>query len=718
MSWPRIFAARLRGWLSRRRVEQELEDEVTFHLAMQERENLRAGMNPEDAWNTARRNFGRMASVKEEYRARYSFPAVESVFQDLVHTARSLRRQPAFTTTALLAIALGIGANVALFSVLDTVLLKPLPYPDADRIVQIEDAYAGAASAIASPKEFNFWRQQTGVFEDVAAHWVDHLNLRGGSAIELASVGLVTANFFRLYGASFVHGRAFEASEDSPTGDNVTVLTNEIWIQRFASDPQVVGKTVLLGDAPYTVIGVLAPLPANLFADRPDLLIPFRIDPNEQAKDSRLCYVTARLKPGVTLPAAQAQLRVAAENYRRANPKTMRPADGFTAVRLQEALAGDLRPTLVILAGAVGLVLLIACANVSNLLLVRGAARKREIAIRAVIGAGRARIVRQLITESIALSVVGGAFGLGLAWTAIRTFSVLYPRAPIGAGANASFGTVLASGVVALDWRVLAFTLLASLTTAVISGILPALRGSGADLGVALRDSGSRTGASRGRTRAMSMMIAVEMTLSVLLLIGAGLLIRTAIALRSVNAGFDPKNVVTMQTSLAGARAKTDVDQLVRDGVQRIGSLPGVEVAAASCCLPLETAWQLPYIVQGRRLDGRFHGFAGWTFVSPGYFDALRIPIRRGRGFTERDTTTSPGAVLINETLAERIWPDYAKRSDLPTGRLLVGRTMGPEYDNDPVREIIGVVGDVHDQGLAANRDQLCMFRLRRYPKR
>jgi predicted permease len=622
-----------------------------------------------------------------------------SVLQDLAHSARSLRRQPAFTATALLAIALGIGANAALFSVLDAVLLKPLPYPQAGRIVQVENSYAGVPNAIASPRQFQFWRERTNVFEQVTAHWVDHLNLRAAPVAELAPVALVTANFFRLYGARTIHGRAFDAAEDSPSGEHVAVLSNEAWRQRFASDPGVVGRTVLLGDTPYTVIGVLAPFPTNLFPERPGLFIPFRMDPNEQGRDSRLCSVTALLKPGVSLQAAQAQLRVAAENYRLANPKSMRPVDGFTAQPLQEALAGDLRPTLWILAGAVGLVLLIACANVSNLLLVRGAARRRELAIRAVMGAGRLRMVRQLTTESLALAMAGGALGLGLAWFAIRSFALLFPPAPLGAGSGISFGSVMASGAVVLDWRVLGFTLLASVSAAMLSGALPAWRGADADIGIALREGGSRSGAGRGRTRLLSLLIAVEMTLSVVLLIGAGLLIRTAAALLGVPAGFDPRNVVTMQTSLAGA-APADVDRLVGDGVQRIESLRGVEVAAASCCLPLETAWQLPYIVQGRPLHGRYHGFAGWTFVSPGYFDALRIPIRRGRAFTDRDTLLSPGVALVNETLAQRLWPDYGKHPGLPVERLLVGRTMGPAYDDDPVREIVGVVADVHDQAL------------------
>ena len=649
---------RLRSWLFRSRLKEELDQELQHHLDRLTELYREQGMPEQEARRAARRDLGNQTRIQEDHYWMTTVVFFETLARDVRYALRGLRRNPGFTFVAVLTLGLGIGATTTLFSIVDGVLLKPLPYPDAARIVEIEESYAGSPSLISSPQKFNFWRHHSGAFEDVTAHWVDHLNLHGGSATELAPVGLVTGNFFDLYGARFVLGRPFDATEDAPDGPNVTILTNDLWRLFFSSDPEIIGKSILIGDAPYTVIGVLAPFPMNLFPEHPELLIPFRIYPNDLAKDSRLCYVTARLKPGVELAEAQSQLRVMAGNYRQAYPESIREEDSFTAEPLQEALNGDLRPMLLILAGAVGLVLLITCANASNLLLVRGEARKRELAIRAAIGAGGMRIVRQLLTESLALAMAGAVFGLGFGWAAVRAFTVL-PQTPLGAGASVTLGSVLAANGVNLDWRMLCFTTLIALATAMAAGIVPALRGCGSHSSDALREGASWTTSSRALTRAMSLMIAIEMTLSVVLLVGAGLLLRTSAALRSVDPGFDSANLITMQTSLAGARIESDVNQLVRNGIRQISNIPGVAVAAAACCLPLETAWQLPYIVQGRPLDGRFHGFAGWTFVSPGYFEALHIPVRRGRSFTEHDTMKSPGAVVINETLARRIWPDF-----------------------------------------------------------
>jgi putative ABC transport system permease protein len=620
---------------------------------------------------------------------------MESLLRDLKYSCRIFLQSPSFSIAAIVAIALGIGANTAVFSVVNTVLLKPLPYPNPDRIVQFESTYAGIVSPTAGPKQYNFWRQQATTIQDISAHWLDHTNLTGVSNAELLATALVSADFFRLYGAPVLHGRTFTDDEDRPNGGHVVVLSHALWTRVFGADPGILSKTISLGNVPHVVIGVLGPFDTEqLFDHPPDIWVPFQI---KSAGDSRLCFVTGCLKPGATLDMARAELQVVADAYRRAFPTLMRPKDSYTAQRLRDAMVGDVRPSLLVLAAAVGFVLLIACANVANLLLMHAIARKPEFAVRAALGAGSARIVRQLLTESFTLATIGGTLGLALGWTGIRAFLSLYPDTPLGPGSVNPVNIPRigeAGSAVTLDWRVLAFTAIVTLLTGVLFGAAPARQASRADLNGALQ---ARSGGF-GQTKIFSLLVICEISLALILLIGGGLLIRTSIALRGVNPGFDPHDVLTTQMSLSNERFRQGpgMDQLVRNGIQRIGALPGVQAVAASCCLPLETVWQLPFIVAGRPLNGRFHGFAGWTFVSPEYFEVLRIPIRRGRTFTERDAAAAPGVVIINETMARLAWPD----GDPLNERLIIGRSMGPEYEKDPIRQIIGIVGDVRDVGL------------------
>jgi len=629
---------------------------------------------------------------------------MQSFLEDLRHSFRALRQNPGFTIAALATLALGIGANTAIFSVVNAVLLKPLGAPDAERIVQFENTTAGASYSAASPRNFNIWRAQTTEFQDVSAHWLDHVNLNGGPNSELIPAARVTVDFFRLYGAPLLYGRTFTSDEGRPKGGNVVVLSHGLWIRRFGADPEIVGKTISLGDVSYVVVGILAAnFDTEQFDENPDVWVPFQIEPGSLASDGRLCIVTGRLRPGATMETARGDLQRVADEYRRTFPAAIGPTSGFTVRRLRDAMVGDVRPTLLVLAGAVGFVLLIACANVASLLLARAVSRQREIAIRAAVGASRGRIIRQMLTESLALSLIGGALGVALGTAGIRGFLSIYPTTPLGVTLNpVNIPRIGQAGsAVTLDWRVLSFTVLVCVITGVLFGLLPALQASNTDLSTALKESSGRSGTGFRQSKTRSILVVSEMTLALVLLIGAALLIRTSIALRSVKPGFDSHNVLTMQMSLAGARFQqtSGIDQLVRGGVERLDSVPGVEAAATSCCLPLETVWQLSFIVQGRPLNGRIHGVAGWTFISPGYFDALKIPVLRGRAFNERDDATQPGVVIINQEMARRFWPN----SDPLNDRLLVGRTFGPEYDQDPVRQIVGIVGDVRDVGLNRN---------------
>ncbi len=380
-------------------------------------------------------------------------------------------------------------------------------------------------------------------------------------------------------------------------------------------------------------------------------------------------------------------------------PSHVQPRWPTTIVPVVDAMAGDVRLPLIVLGGAVGLLLLIACANVAGLLLARSAGRTREIAIRTALGATRRQIVRQLLTESAVLSFAGGAFGLVLGVAAVRAFVALYPQNPLGAGAGTvGLPRIANASAVGIDWRVVSFTAGVSILTGILFGLLPALRASRADVNVALKEGGNQSGRGIQHTRVRSLLVTGEIALALILLVEAGLLIRTSLALRSVDPGFDSHNVLTMQMSVAEARFTqgTGLDRFVREGMRRVDALPGVESSAVSCCLPLETAWQLPLIIQGRPLNGRFHAYAGWTFVSPGHFETLRIPLLRGRTFTARDDTSAPGVLIINEALARRLW----RNGDPLNDHLLIGRTLDPAYDKDPVRQIIGIVADVRDVAL------------------
>jgi len=455
-----------------------------------------------------------------------------------------------------------------------------------------------------------------------------------------------------------------------------------------------VGKSIALGDEPYTVTGILDP---SFASDPPaDVYVPLRADPNS-SDQAHYLRATARLKPGVTLDQAKAAMMRAAEEYKRRFPGALGPQEGFTAEPLRDTVVGDVRKSLLVLVGAVGFVLLIACANVASLLLARATIRKREIAIRAAIGAGRWRLIRQLLTESVLLSLSGGVLGLVLGYLGVRALlginSGNIPR--IGERGSA----------VMLDWRVLVFTLIASVLTGILFGLIPAFNISRTDINETLKESGQRSGGGLRQNKARSILVVSEVALALVLLMGAGLLIRTFLALRGVNPGFDTHNVMTMEMSLTGTRFETTaaVDQLVRDAERRVASLPGVASIASTCCLPLEGGFGLPFTIEGWPLaNGPFHGGGSWRTVSPRYFEVFRIPLLRGRMFTDRDDGGAAPVVLINEGLAKQFW----QNSDPVGQRITIGKGVGPEFE-EPPREIIGIVGDVRDQGLNSNPDPI-----------
>jgi len=618
---------------------------------------------------------------------------------DSKHSLLMFRKNPGFTLTALAALALGVGANTAIFSVVNTVLLKPLTYPDAGRMVEFfhHPVNGGSllATNLASIPMFHLYERQTSVFEDVAAYDFTSpgFNLTGDRPEQLHGIH-VTEAYFRLFGARAMLGRTFTPLEDSPHGGKVVVLSYGFWQRRFGGDPGIVGKWLPLGNEPYTVVGVIG---KEFFSDPDaDVWLPFQFEP-ESTNGNQYFQAAARLKPGITPAAANAQMKLAREEYYRLFPVS-NPREGeiFAVEPLRDLVIGDARRSLVVMLGAVGLVLLIACANVANLLLARAAGRKRELAIRSALGAGRGRIIRQLLTESVLLSAGGAALGLLLGFAGVRALLAASPAGLPRIGENGS--------AVAMDWRVLAFTLGVSLVTGILFGLFPAFAASRADLNSSLKEGGNRfgTGFRSGKTR--SLLVASEVSLALVLLIGAALLIRTFISLHAVGPGFDAGNVLTAEMSMTGARLHTTagIAELSRNVRERLNAIPGVEVSASTVWLPNQVDDGAAFQIAGHPEKGWLG--ARWMSFSPGYLSVFKIPILRGRDFRETDTRAAPGVAIINQALANQCWPGRD-----PVGQhIQIGTGMGVE-PNEPPRTIIAVAGDTHNNGLGHPPDPMLM---------
>jgi predicted permease len=609
------------------------------------------------------------------------------LWNDVKHALHLFIKSPGFTIAAVSALALGIGANTAIFTVVNAVLLKPLGYPDSDRMVQIMLTSPQGSGAGASIPKFQEWQRQTSIFKDVAAYDFagPGFNITGDRP-ELIHGIHVSEAYFRVFGAPVMLGRTFTQEEDSPNGGHVVVLSYGLWQRRFGGNPKVVGQALSLGGEPYTIVGVLG----RDFATDPeaDIWIPFQFEPNS-TNQGHFFLGAAMLKPGVTVSQANAQMKLAYAEFRRRFP-TADPKGGFAVQPLRDSIVRNVRTSLLVLLGAVGLVLLIACANVANLLLVRATGRKREFAIRAALGASRARVIRQLLTESVLLAVAGGVLGLGLGFLGVRWLLAISPAGLPRIGEDGAS--------VGVDWRVLGFTLAVSCATGILFGLFPAFSVSRTDLNSTLKESSNRagTGFRQGVTR--SLLVITEVALAMVLLVGAALLIRTFVALRAVNAGFDANNVLTMEMSMNGDRfSKTAaIAQLSRDGRQRLDALPGVESSAFTCCLPVGGQFGLPFAIAGRPVDpAKGQQGAGWMQASPDYYKVFRIPVLRGREFNDADTGSSPGVVIINEAFQKQYFPN-----ENPIGQqILIAKGMGPPFE-EPARQIVGVVGNTHDAGL------------------
>jgi putative ABC transport system permease protein len=678
-----------RRYRNRSDKDRDLAEEIQAHLAHEVDAHLARGFSADEAQRRARLKFGNPRAVRERVWSYRSLPLIENLWRDLRYASRSLRKTPGFTIVALLVIALGIGVNTAVFSVVNTVLLEPLPYPNPQTLMKLVLFTPQRTFSGASVPEFNLWRQQTAVLREVAGYDTGGagLNLTGGDHPQQVQGIHVTHDYFTLFDAPVIAGRTFTAEEDSPHGGNVVVLSYGLWKRRFGGDVKIVGQTIQLDNTPYLVVGVIGR--SFVTEDPADIWIPYQFNLNTQDM-AHYFGVAARLQPGVTIEQANAQLKIVSDQFRREIPNSIAPRNRFGVVPLKQWMIGNTRTPLMVLLGAVGLVLLIACANVANLLLARASARSREFATRSALGAGRWHVIRQLLAESLLLSLSGGLLGLLLGYAGVR----LLLRVNIGGLPRLGED----GAAVALDTRVLLFTLGLSLLTGVLFGLIPAVSASRRNLVASLNEGANRTGTGLNIASFRSVLVVTEIAIALVLVIGSSLLIRTYLKLQAVDPGFDTHNTLTMAMSISGSRFQRSaaVAQIIRQGTERIRTIPGVTEAAVGNGMPLQGAFGVPFDIVGRpKGNTPFTGGAGYYSVSASYFDAFKIPLLRGRKFTEQDDASAPGVIVINEAMAKQYWPNGDPLRD----RLQKAPGGGPAFA-EPPREIVGIVGNTRDGGL------------------
>ena len=599
---------------------------------------------------------------------------METLLRDIRYGIRSLLKRPGFTAIAVVTLALGIGANTAIFSVVNAVLLRPLPFPESARVMWLGQEFSGGTQAAGQPK-FIFWREQSQSFESMAAYegFRGGGNLAGGDEAEYVGGLHVSADFFRVLGVNPILGRTFTAEDDTPGAAPVVILSERVWRRRFGAETALVGKTISLNGKSVTVAGVM---PAQLdFLEEADLFEPLQAsltgDPNPNTT------VIGRLKPGVTLAQAKAEMKLVADKYRALYPKQMQAVESVGVSPFQELFTNNVQALLWILLGAVGFLLLIACANVANLQLTRAAGRQKEIAVRRALGATGRRIVRQLLTEGLLLSLAGGFAGLLLAVWATQLLVAALPEGFIARAREVSF-----------DGRVLLFALTVAVVTGVLFGLAPAVQASRINVNGVLKET-ARQGGGGARGHLRKGLVVIEVALSLVLLAGASLLVRSFINLRGVATGFDSHNVLTFRLDLKGEKYDSAAEEsaFYRDALERIGRLPGVESAAATNVLPLQAQFNMP-VVFGGRPDSVS---AQFRLVTADYFRLMKIAVQKGRAFTEADKSGTQPVVIVNESFARR----FLSGVDPFTQTLSIGRKL-----DDSPRAIVAVVGDVKQFGL------------------
>ena len=736
--WLYTIPLRLGSLFRREKADQELDDELRDHVERRIQEYVAKGLAPAEARRQALLEMGGVEKRKEECREIRRVNWIQDLAQDLRYGLRQLRRNPGFTAVAVITLALGIGANTAMFSVVNAVVLRPLPYAHSDRLVWIAESVPALKSEAVTGADYVDWKDQNHTLDRIAAYDTMYrgslregaagpgsadFNLTGRGTPARVHSAFVSASFFATLGVEPQLGRAFTEKEDQPSGPHVVVLMHSFWQQYFGSDPHMLGQTINLDTAPYTVIGVM-PVSFRFPGDSDaQILVPLALNQARErlrTQGQRALRIIGRLKPGVSLAAARADLdeiRKRAQpsskptlarggGQRRAMPTPGRggrggrlrdgpqegppPASELKVVPLAEHLAGNLRPAVLTLLGAVGLVLLIACANVANLMLTRASARTREVAVRAILGAGRWRLVRQFLAESVTLAVAGGMAGLLLAAWGVNVITQLIPT---GAG-----GGILAVATPKVDGNVLFFALAVSVLTGILFGLAPAVTVTRSDLGEGLKEGAQAASPGIRRGWLRGALAVGEISLALVLLIGAGLLIKSFYRLLEVNPGFAPEHVLTMELSLTDTRYPAPQQKLefFSQVLRRVEFLPGVRSVALADSLPLS-----PYdsflVMSRSRLQQRVALSSSTMMmmyritVSPAYFYTLGIPVLEGRTFTDHDDEQALKVAVVNEALARLLWP----RED-PIGKRL------PLFDN---LTVVGVVGNTRHEGLSQDTE-------------
>jgi predicted permease len=686
--WLDIVRLRLRSLFRRDAVEKELERELRFHLDRETEANQTVGLAPAQARLAAVRRLGGVSQIQEECRDMRRTNFVENFAQDLRYAGRTLRKSPGFALVTVLTLALAIGANSAIFSVIDGVLLRPLPYPRADRIVRVSFHSRTFPKFPLNPLDLRDIRARNRAFGAIAGITRVDRQLSGVGRPERLSSFSVTAGYFRVLGVSPRIGREFTTDDEFPGRGKQVILSDRIWRARFSGDPAIVGRAVMLEAEPFTVVGVMPPVahPGNYYhsladGDTVDVWTPFSYDERVSGRGSHYMEVFARLKDGVSLAQAQTDMDAQVAQLTREHPDNMRGWQAFVVSLYQETV-GPSRRLLLVLLGAVGLVLLIACANAANLLLARATARQREIAVRAALGAARGRLVRQMLAESLLIALLGGTLGAALAVAGVQALTALLP---------ADFPR---AADIRVNPAVFAFTLLISLATGFLFGVAPALQAARTDLQQALRDGGRGSGAGARQLRLRNFLVVAELALACVLLTGAGLLLRSFVNLLRTDPGFRPERVVTAAVTLPNAKYNTPKAWLgfhVRLG-RDLSALPGVRSAGLGSDLPW-TGYDENlggFTIEGKQPPPGQDFHARYHLANEDYFRALGVPLLRGRFFTPHDNMEVGPVVIVNRTMADAYW----------TGEDAVGKRIS--FEDHPKESdwmtVVGVVGDIKDR--------------------
>jgi putative ABC transport system permease protein len=683
----RVFAG---GLFRRSRVERDMDEELNSHVRNRTDDLVRAGMLPGDAERRARLEFGGYQKFKEECREAVGVHFLETLVQDARFAVRVLRKSPGFATISILTLALGIGANTAIFSVVYAILLKPLPYRHAEQLFNVSQRESRDESVKTgfSYQNFSDLSDQNQVFSGVAGAQEHELTLTGHGEPQVISTSVVTSDFFYVFDQKPVLGRVF-IPEDGKTGAPAVVILSEgLWKSLFKGDSAVIGRAVDLDKRSFTVVGVVpAGFRFPLLSKSEQIWIPLAQDPlfgNWMARrGGHWLQVTGRLKPGVTMGQAQAELRALSVRFAENFPATNNGWE-ISMVPLQQMIVGDVKSALLVLLGAVGLVLLIACANIANLLLARATSRAKEIALRTTLGANHARIIRQLLSETAVLSLLGGVAGIFLAYAGVRGLGSFLPS------------TLPQVNDIRVDHFVLGFAFLLSAFASAAVGLVPAIYMANSSLQTSLREGGDRSGHGSGGRRARSLLAAVEIALAMVLLVTAGLLIRSFSSLTAVNPGFQVENIVKADISLPRAQYTTPQQwtAFAENLLTGIKTQPGLRDAAIAIPMPLaDGRVNLAFDIEGRPpVSAGSSRTADYVSASPDYFSVMSIPLMRGRLFDQRDIFSSPRVTLINRAMARLYFPN-----ENPVGKRLV---FGFPPDGDAPREIVGIVGDVRDVSL------------------